>query len=222
MENFSSNKNISKTSDSPIMKGLLQIEQISLSESKRRQDSNEMLKNYIDEYFEQLDQEISEGFEQFVQVSDPESSTPQIPYKITEIEESLSLLEEGICAQEEELREYIKDYDNGFDKILEVSKLSNRESKILKDRVAKDLKNTCDFVKSEFVKEEFESAQKSQLKLQEILSPKIITDQEQLDSLVESIKGSIMKEKELRRDSDERIVTTLNEMKSKMLKEKLI
>ena len=48
----------------------MQIEQILKSEAKRRENSNEMLKEYIEQYFNELDVEISQGFMQYQLHSD--------------------------------------------------------------------------------------------------------------------------------------------------------
>lgn len=50
------------------------------------------------------------------------------------MDDSLSLLELTVEKQEHELTDYIKNYDSGFDKIMEISKLSLSESKMLKDK----------------------------------------------------------------------------------------
>ena len=43
---------------SPVMKALIDMESILHAESKRRQESNEMLSSYIEEYFIKLDAQI--------------------------------------------------------------------------------------------------------------------------------------------------------------------
>ena len=48
----------------------MEIEQILQSEVKRRENSNEVLKEYIEQYFAELDKEIGQGFAKYQEHTD--------------------------------------------------------------------------------------------------------------------------------------------------------
>lgn len=58
------------------------------------------------------------------------------------MDDILTLLESTLDSQEKDLNAYLKDYDNGFDQIKDISKQSLSESKMLKSKVEHDLKAT--------------------------------------------------------------------------------
>ena len=50
------------STSSPIVSALLQLDSILQAESKRREESNQLLNTYIEEYFEDLDNQIYNDF----------------------------------------------------------------------------------------------------------------------------------------------------------------
>ena len=133
----------------------------------------------------------------------------------------LTLLETTIDNQQEELNEYIKNYDNESVKILDISKQSFSESQNLKTKVSHDIKATTAQAKKGFLKEDFYWSQETRKVMQRFQQTKdgksFMENETQLQELIEEIEGALLKEKEIRRNSDDEIVTTLNEMRTKIL-----
>ena len=81
-----------------------------------------MFSEYIEDYFNNLDGEIH------TQVNDKYTD---LESKVDEMDSMLTLLEQTMDQQHSELTQFVENFDNGFEQVLEVSKQSVSESKML-------------------------------------------------------------------------------------------